>query len=56
MGHRQLEPLSRWLSRGPQRLEDYRSQFADPESSAKSLVIEFDGMVIGDLMVAIGGA
>jgi RimJ/RimL family protein N-acetyltransferase len=53
---RQLESVSRWLTRAPQTLAEYRSQFIDPESLAKSLVIEFGGEVVGDLMVAIGDA
>ena len=53
---RQLESVSRWLTRGPQELETYRRQFTDPESLAKSLIIECEGEVIGDLMVAIGDA
>lgn len=53
-GFRQLESVSRWLTGAPQTLAEYRSQFIDPESLAKSLVIECEGEVIGDLMVAIG--
>lgn len=51
---RGLESVSRWLTRAPRSLEEYRTQFATPESLAKSLVVELDGAVIGDLMVAIG--
>lgn len=53
---RRLESVSRWLTRAPQSLDEYRSQFTDPESLAKSLVIELEGELIGDLMVAIGDA
>lgn len=53
---RRLEAVSRWLTRAPQSLDDYRTQFEDPASLAKSLVIELDGEVIGDLMVAVGDA
>jgi RimJ/RimL family protein N-acetyltransferase len=53
---RQLDSVSRWLTRAPQSLEEYRTQFEDPESLAKSLVIELGGEVIGDLMVAVGDA
>jgi RimJ/RimL family protein N-acetyltransferase len=48
--------VSQWLTRAPQTLAEYRSQFIDPASSAKSLVIELEGEVVGDLMVAIGDA
>lgn len=53
---RRLESVSRWLTRAPSTLDEYRTQFEDPESLAKSLVLELDGQVIGDLMVAIGDA
>ena len=53
---RRLEPVSRWLTRAPQSLDEYSGQFTDPESLAKSLVIELDGELVGDLMVAIGDA
>src|SRR5690606_27225097 len=33
-----------------------RSQFTEPESLAKTLIVELDGAVIGDLMVAVGDA
>ena len=51
---RRLEHVSRWLTRAPSSLAEYRSQFTVPESLAKSLVIELDGAVIGDLMIAVG--
>ena len=53
---RRLESVGRWLTRAPQSVEEYRKEFTDPESLAKSLVIELDGEVIGDLMVDIGDA
>lgn len=53
---RRLDTVSRWLTRAPRTVEEYRQQFAHPDSLAKTLVIELDGDVIGDLMVAIGGA
>ena len=51
---RRLETVSRWLTSAPGSLAEYRSQFTEPVSLAKSLVIELDGAVIGDLMVAVG--
>ena len=36
--------------------EEYGRRFEDPESLAKTLVIELDGAVIGDLMLAIEDA
>ncbi|HET6664235.1 MAG TPA: GNAT family protein [Acidimicrobiales bacterium] len=53
---RRLEPVSRWISRAPQTIEEYRKHFEDPESLAKSLVVELDDEIIGDLMVSVGDA
>jgi len=50
---RQLEPVSRWLTRAVGSLDEHRRQFVDPASLAKTIVIELDGEVIGDLMLAI---
>lgn len=51
---RRREAVNRWLTRSPHSLDHYRADFEKPESLVKSLVIELDGQVIGDLMVAIG--
>jgi RimJ/RimL family protein N-acetyltransferase len=53
---RRLESVSQWITRAPKSLEEHRSQFTEAESLAKCLVIELDGEVIGDLMVALGDA
>lgn len=53
---RRLERVSRWLTRSPQTAAEYRDQFTDPESLAKSVIIELEGEVIGDLMIAVGDA
>ena len=37
--------------RAPAKLEGYGTNFEDPASLAKTLIIELDGQVIGDLMV-----
>ena len=51
--YRRLESVSRWLIRAPRMVEDYRAHFETPESLAKTLVMELDGRIIGDLMIAI---
>lgn len=53
---RRLESVSEWLTRAPQTLDEYVEHFGDAESLGKTLVVELDGDVIGDLMVAIGDA
>jgi RimJ/RimL family protein N-acetyltransferase len=53
---RRLPEVSRWLTRGPATIEEFRASFEDPVSLAKTLVIERDGQVIGDLMLDVGDA
>ena len=53
---RRLPEVSRWLTRGPATIEEFRTSFEDPVSLAKTLVIERDGQVIGDLMLEVGDA
>ncbi|WP_043499245.1 GNAT family N-acetyltransferase [Georgenia sp. SUBG003] len=54
--HRRLESVNRWLTRAPDTLADYRTQFSEPAALAKTLVLEHEGEVIGDLMVAVEDA
>jgi RimJ/RimL family protein N-acetyltransferase len=37
-------------------MEEYRTQFEAPEAMAKTIVIELDGEVVGDLMLAVDDA
>src|SRR6187200_3019242 len=53
---RRLEAVSEWITRAPRTLEEYREQLEDPDRLSKTLVIELDGQVIGDLMIAIEDA
>jgi len=53
---RRLPSVSRWMSSCSSDREEYRRKFKDPDRLAKMLVIELDGVVIGDLMVAIEDA
>jgi hypothetical protein len=53
---RRLESVSRWLTRAPHSFDIYRADFQDPASLEKSLVIELDTQIIGDLMVDVGDA
>ena len=54
--YHRLEPVTRWLTRAPATLEEYREHVTRPESLAKALVVELDGEVIGDLMLAVEDA
>lgn len=53
---RRLDDVSRWLTRAPATFAEYSGTFGDPASLAKTLVIELDGHVIGDLMLSIEDA
>jgi RimJ/RimL family protein N-acetyltransferase len=50
---RRLGSVNRWLSRAPRTLEEHRRQFTEPGSLEKTIVIELDGEVIGDLMIGV---
>ncbi len=54
--YRRIDTVSRWITSAPTSREEYRAKFEDPDRLAKTLVIELDGQVIGDLMVAIEDA
>lgn len=51
--YRRLPAVSRWLTRAPATLTEYRNQFLQAESLAKTVIVELDGQVIGDLMLQI---
>ena len=53
---RRHESSGRWLGVMPTTLGEYRTHFTDPERLAKTIVVEHDGEVVGDLMLAIGDA
>lgn len=53
---RRLDSVSRWITRAPRTLDEHRNHFTEAASLAKSLVVELDGEIIGDLMVAVGDA
>jgi RimJ/RimL family protein N-acetyltransferase len=54
--YRRLEEVSRWMTSAPNSLEDYRKKFEDPDRLERTLLIELDGVVIGDLMLAVEDA
>lgn len=53
---RRRDDVARWLTRAPATLSEYRPLFLDPASLGKSLVIELNGEVIGDLMLSVEDA
>jgi RimJ/RimL family protein N-acetyltransferase len=53
---RRLDDVNRWLTRAPATLQEYRTRFGDPASLAKTLVVELDTVVIGDLLLQVDDA
>jgi len=51
--YRRLEVVSRWLGSAPATLQEHRARFEDADWLSRTLVIELDGDVIGDLMIKI---
>ncbi|MEO6885296.1 MAG: GNAT family protein [Jatrophihabitantaceae bacterium] len=54
--YRRLPSVEQWMTARSPDLDVYRTRFMDPERLAKTLVIELDAVVIGDLMLAIEDA
>jgi RimJ/RimL family protein N-acetyltransferase len=50
---RRLDAVSQWMTSAPTTLEEYRTRFDTPDRLERTLVIERDGDIIGDLMLAI---
>ena len=54
--YRRLPEVSQWITAAPATLEEYAAHFLDPSRLAKTLVIELDKQVVGDLMLAVEDA
>lgn len=54
--YRRLPEVNRWITRAPSTLEEYRPAFTEPVRLAKTLVVELDGAVVGDLMLSVEDA
>jgi len=50
---RRQESVGRWMRSSAADPDEFRRDLESPERLAKTLVIELDGVVIGDLMVAV---
>jgi RimJ/RimL family protein N-acetyltransferase len=53
---RSREDVGHWITRAATTLDEHRTWFTAPDTLARTLVIERDGEVIGDLMVKIEDA
>jgi len=53
---RRLPEVGEWLTRIPANRDEYAEQFLDPSRLVRTLVVERDGEVVGDLMFAVSDA
>ncbi|GAA4966179.1 GNAT family N-acetyltransferase [Actinoplanes utahensis] len=53
---RRRPDVCHWITRALTTLEEHRAWLTDPETLARTLVIERDGTVVGDLMIKIEDA
>jgi RimJ/RimL family protein N-acetyltransferase len=54
--YRRLPEVSHWMTSAPTTIDDYGTIFEDPDRLARTQLMELDGDVIGDLMIAVGNA
>lgn len=54
--YRRLEEVSRWLTSFPADRPDWDRMFAEPERLTRTLVVEHDGVVVGDLYLHVEDA
>jgi RimJ/RimL family protein N-acetyltransferase len=50
---RRIEAVSHWMTSAPTTLEAYRAQFDTADRLDRTLILELDGQIIGDLMLAV---
>jgi RimJ/RimL family protein N-acetyltransferase len=51
---RRLDEVSEWITRRPATFEEYAEAFLDPDALSKTLVIEHEREIVGDLMLSVG--
>lgn len=56
LAYRSLPEVHRWLGRSVLTMEEAEAVVADPERAASLLVVEHDGVVVGDLMLMVTDA
>ena len=54
--YRRLPEVGEWITSLHSDLDDYRLVFTDPRRLADSVIVEFDGRIIGDFMLRIEDA
>lgn len=50
---RRLDAVVYWLTNGPNTFEGYRAMFESPGRLARLIVVELDGVVIGEVMATV---
>jgi RimJ/RimL family protein N-acetyltransferase len=53
---RQRADVTEWMTSQPRTLDEYRESFLDRERLERTLIIERDGVVVGDLMLWVKDA
>lgn len=53
---RRLPEFGQWMTRAPATFGDYAAQFTEQDAMNRTLVVELDGTVIGDLMIWVRDA
>jgi RimJ/RimL family protein N-acetyltransferase len=53
---RRLPEVTEWMTIAPKSIEDYRKHFEQPDRLPRTLIMENDGHVVGDLMIRIEDA
>ena len=53
---RRLPSVANWMTSGADDRDEFATAFTDPERLARTLVVELDGVLIGDLMLTIDDA
>lgn len=51
--YRRLPEVNRWLPYAPADLDTYAGLFEDPDRRARTLVVEHDGALVGDLFAMV---
>jgi RimJ/RimL family protein N-acetyltransferase len=53
---RRLPEVQEWMTTADADREQFAHRFRDPDRLSKTLVVQLDGVLIGDLMLAVGDA
>ena len=51
--YRRLESVARWITAAPDTFEDFLAQYTDADRLARTIVVEREGEVVGDLMLRV---